>query len=44
MSFTVPLPTIAQCIDGRWAFSIDPEASTDACGEPRACSCSAGQE
>jgi hypothetical protein len=43
-SFSVPLPTIAECSDSRWTLSIDPEAATDACGEPRACSCSAGHD
>lgn len=39
VSFTVPLPTIAECIQSRWAFSIDPGASTDACDQPYACPC-----
>jgi len=39
VTFTVPLPTIAECIGGRWTFSIDPDDSTDACSEPHACDC-----
>jgi hypothetical protein len=38
-TFTVPLPTIAECIDGRWAFSVAPDDSTDACDVPHACDC-----
>lgn len=43
-SFTVPLPTLANCIDGSWTLSIDPEDSTDVCGAPRLCSCSGEHE
>jgi hypothetical protein len=41
-TYTVPLPTIAECIDGRWELSFDREALADACGEAPACDCLAG--
>jgi hypothetical protein len=40
--YSVPIPTLAECVEGKWVFSPAPHASEEVCGPARPCICAAG--